>query len=237
MKLANSRVCLGKLPPPQQWQGQWRQCEFQPGLPEKFAEKDHQLNFTSSYSLGGSDGESYFSQESEIDSLIRNQQNLRRQQPQVTFPQYRLYLADYTQSHIGSRCAITDELQRQYQCILQPRARKRAVTCLTNISNIFGYKDATYTGFMTFSQKTDLWGLRAGLRVTDYNQEIDQISVNRDFSVHFLTLVPSLALTSKLGESSQVKLNYSRRVQRPEADWLNPYTDVSDPRNVKSGNP
>ncbi|WP_439557436.1 outer membrane beta-barrel family protein, partial [Dyadobacter sp.] len=106
-----------------------------------------------------------------------------------------------------------------------------------NISNIFGYKDATYTGFMTFSQKTDDWGMRVGLRVTDYNQEINQISAARKFDVHFLTLVPSLALTRKLGDAQQLKLNYSRRVQRPEADWLNPFTDVSDPRNIQSGNP
>ncbi|MEO6686776.1 MAG: outer membrane beta-barrel family protein, partial [Dyadobacter sp.] len=67
--------------------------------------------------------------------------------------------------------------------------------------------------------------------------EINQISLGREFGVHFLTLVPSLAVTRKLNDVSQIKLNYSRRVQRPEADWLNPYTDVSDPKNIQTGNP
>lgn len=203
----------------------------------KFAEKDHQLNFNSSYSLGGSDGESYFSQESKIDSLIRNQQNLRNNN------RHSLFLnADYTwpitpkatlEAGVRSRTSSNDNVNAFYN--LDRETDKYVFD--NNISNVFGYKDATYTGFMTFSQKTDLWGMRAGLRVTDYNQDINQISRNQEFSVHFLTLVPSLALTRKLGESSQVKLNYSRRVQRPEADWLNPYTDVSDPRNIRTGNP
>lgn len=203
----------------------------------KFAEKDHQLNFNSSYSIGGSDGESYFAQESTIDSLIRNQQNLRDNN------RHSLFLnADYTwpitpkatlEAGLRSRTSANDNVNAFYNLDRETNA----YVFDNNISNVFGYKDATYTGFMTFSQKTDDWGIRAGLRVTDYNQNIDQVSRNQEFSVHFLTLVPSLALTRKLGESSQVKLNYSRRVQRPEADWLNPFTDVSDPRNIRTGNP
>jgi outer membrane receptor protein involved in Fe transport len=204
---------------------------------KKFAEKDNQLNFTSSYSLGSSDGESYLSQESEIDSLLRNQQNLRDNKRRSLFlnTDYTWPIAPKSTLEVGlrSRSSSNDNTNAFYTMSKETGS----YVFDPNISNIFGYKDATYTGFMTFSQKTDLWGMRAGLRVTDYNQEINQISVNREFSVHFLTLVPSLALTRKLGESSQLKLNYSRRVQRPEADWLNPYTDVSDPRNVKSGNP
>ncbi|MCE7058504.1 TonB-dependent receptor domain-containing protein [Dyadobacter sp. CY343] len=204
---------------------------------KKFDDKDHQFTFTTSYSLGESDGESYFVQESAIDSLMRNQQNLRDNNRNSLFIN-----TDYTwpitpkatlEAGLRTRMSSNNNTNSFYNMDKETGAYEFD----ENISNIFGYRDATYTGFMTFSQKTDFWGMRAGLRVTDYNQEIDQISANREFTVHFLTLVPSLALTRKLGESSQIKLNYSRRVQRPEADWLNPFTDVSDPRNIKSGNP
>lgn len=60
----------------------------------------------------------------------------------------------------------------------------------------------------------DLWGIRAGLRLTDATQKIDQISRNQAFSTHFFYLVPSFAITRKLDEETQVKVNYSRRVQR-----------------------
>ena len=204
---------------------------------KKFDDKDHQLTFTSSYSLGESDGESYYNQESEIDSLMRNQQNLRDNKRHSLFlnTDYTWPITKKATLEVGlrSRMSANDNTNAFYNMSKETGS----YVFDPNISNVFGYKDATYTGFMTFSQKTDLWGMRAGLRVTDYNQDINQISINRAFNVHFLTLVPSLALTRKLGESAQMKLNYSRRVQRPEADWLNPYTDVSDPRNIQSGNP
>ncbi|MCE6992257.1 TonB-dependent receptor domain-containing protein [Dyadobacter sp. CY323] len=204
---------------------------------KKFDDKDHQLTFTSSYSLGGSDGESYYVQESVIDSLMRNQQNLRDNNRKSLFlnTDYTWPITPKATLEVGlrSRMSSNDNTNSFYN----KNRETGGYEFDQNISNVFGYNDATYTGFMTFSQKTDLWGMRAGLRVTDYNQSIDQISINREFKVHFLTLVPSLAVTRKLGESSQLKLNYSRRVQRPEADWLNPFTDVSDPRNVRAGNP
>ena len=204
---------------------------------KKFSEKDHQLNFTSSYSIGQSDGESYYTQESAVDSLLRDQQNFRDNNRRSLFlnTDYTWPITPKSTFEVGlrSRTSSNDNTNSFYNL----NRETGNYVFDPNISNVFGYKDATYTGFMTFSQKTDLWGLRAGLRVTDYNQEINQISINHEFSVHFLTLVPSLALTRKLGESAQLKLNYSRRVQRPEADWLNPYRDVSDPRNIQSGNP
>ncbi|TLU99585.1 TonB-dependent receptor [Dyadobacter luticola] len=204
---------------------------------KKFADKDHQFNFQSSYSLGGSDGESYFLQDSKIDSLIKNQQNLRNNNRRSLFlnTDYTWPITPKSTLEVGlrTRTSSNDNTNSFYNLNRETSSYEFD----PNISNVFSYSDATYTGFMTFSQKTDLWGMRAGLRVTDYNQNIDQVSIGREFGVQFLTLVPSLALTRKLNETSQLKLNYSRRVQRPEADWLNPYTDVSDPRNVKSGNP
>ena len=204
---------------------------------KKFDKKDQQLNFTANYSIGESEGESFFDQESLIDSLVRHQQTLRDNN------RHSLFLnSDYTwpitpkatlEAGVRSRFNTNNNTNAFYTL----NRENQDYVFDPNISNIFGYNDATYTGFMTFSQKADLWGVRAGLRLTDYNQDINQISRNREFSVHFVTLVPSLAITRKLNDVSQIKLNYSRRVQRPEADWLNPFTDVSDPRNIRSGNP
>ena len=78
---------------------------------KKFSKKDHLLNFTANYSLGNSDGESYFDQESVMDSLMRHQQNFQRQQPQITLPELGLYLADHAKSYLGSR----DQVPVQYQ--------------------------------------------------------------------------------------------------------------------------
>jgi hypothetical protein len=129
----------------------------------KFAEKDHQLNFNSSYSLGGSDGESYFSQESTIDSLIRNQQNLRNNN------RHSLFLnADYTwpinpkatlEAGVRSRSSANDNVNAFYNLDRETNS----YVFDNNISNVFGYKDATYTGFMTFLAKNRSLGCQGGL--------------------------------------------------------------------------
>ena len=204
---------------------------------KKFNKKDQQFNFTANYSIGESEGESFFDQESLIDSLVRHQQTLRDNNRHSLFlnSDYTWPITPKATLEAGVRSRLNSNNNTNAFYTLNRESQDYVFD--PNISNIFGYNDATYTGFMTFSQKADLWGIRAGLRVTDYNQDINQISRNREFSVHFVTLVPSLAITRKISDVSQIKLNYSRRVQRPEADWLNPFTDVSDPRNIRSGNP
>lgn len=106
-----------------------------------------------------------------------------------------------------------------------------------NASNEFGYSDQLYTGFVTFTQKSDDWGIRGGVRLTNVTQDINQINKNQEYTVNFTTFIPSLALTRKLSDEKQVKLNYSRRAQRPSSGQLNPFIDISDPRNIRSGNP
>lgn len=204
---------------------------------KKFKKKDHLLAFTANYTLGESDGKSIYDQESESETLERHQQNFRSNHNNMLFlnSDYTWPLAEKSTLEMGVRSRISkSESTNAFYNINQEDGSSEFDN---NVSNVFGYENFIYTGYMTFSQKTDKWGVRAGLRLTDSDQNINQISSNREFSVHFLTLVPSLALTRKLDDASQVKVNYSRRVQRPEAAWLNPFTDISDPRNIQTGNP
>ena len=204
---------------------------------KKFDKENQLFSFTANYSMGESGNDSFFDQESNIDSLDRHQKNLRNNNRKSLFlnSDYTWPITTKSTLEVGIRSRLNSS--DNTNSFFNLNAENQEFVFDPRISNIFGYKDQTYTGFMTFSQKTDMWGIRAGLRVTDYNQDINQIDINRKFTVHFLTLVPSLAITRKFNDVSQLKLNYSRRVQRPEADWLNPFTDVSDPRNIQTGNP
>lgn len=204
---------------------------------KKFRKKDHLLAFTANYSLGGSDGNSLYDQLSDAETLEQHQQNFRNNNNNSLFlnSDYTWPLAKKSTLEMGVRSRISQSENTNAFYNIDNEGSNPVFD--PNVSNIFGYKNFIYTGYMTFSQKTDDWGLRAGLRLTDAEQTVNQISSDRSFSVHFLTLVPSLAVTRKIDDASQVKINYSRRVQRPEASWLNPFTDISDPRNIQTGNP
>ncbi|WP_338868344.1 TonB-dependent receptor [Spirosoma sp. SC4-14] len=50
-------------------------------------------------------------------------------------------------------------------------------------------------------------------------------------------LLPSLNLAQKIGESSSLKLGYTRRIRRPFIDDLNPNFNTANPLNIRVGNP
>jgi outer membrane receptor protein involved in Fe transport len=57
------------------------------------------------------------------------------------------------------------------------------------------------------------------------------------FSRNYLTLLPNAHAQLALGEASGLRLAYSRRITRPYIDYLNPFVDRSDAKNLVYGNP
>lgn len=51
------------------------------------------------------------------------------------------------------------------------------------------------------------------------------------------TFVPSFFFSKKLGDNQQLKLSYSKRIERPDFRDLNPFINTSDPKNISRGNP
>jgi len=50
------------------------------------------------------------------------------------------------------------------------------------------------------------------------------------------TFVPSIFFSKKLTENSQIKLSYTKRIERPDYRDLNPFINTSDPKNLSTGN-
>ncbi len=51
------------------------------------------------------------------------------------------------------------------------------------------------------------------------------------------TFVPSIFFSKKIGENAQLKLSFSKRIERPDYWDLNPFINTSDPKNLSTGNP
>ena len=51
------------------------------------------------------------------------------------------------------------------------------------------------------------------------------------------TFVPSLYLSKKLDDRQTIKLSFSKRIERPDYDDLNPFVNTADPKNISAGNP
>jgi ferric enterobactin receptor len=51
------------------------------------------------------------------------------------------------------------------------------------------------------------------------------------------TVVPSIFLSKKIGDAQTIKLSFSKRIQRPDYEDLNPFVNTTDPKNLSTGNP
>ena len=54
---------------------------------------------------------------------------------------------------------------------------------------------------------------------------------------NYNTLVPSVYLLKKVNEKTNLKCSYSKRIQRPDYEALNPFVFTADPKNLTTGNP
>ena len=110
-----------------------------------------------------------------------------------------------------------------------------------NQSNQFEYQENINAAYFNFNRKWGKWNLQFGLRVenTDSDgiltseQENEDDRVQRNYTDYF----PSGGLTYQMNRKNQFALTYSRRIQRPNYQSLNPFEYQLDELSFSKGNP
>ncbi|GAB3268957.1 outer membrane beta-barrel family protein [Larkinella harenae] len=105
------------------------------------------------------------------------------------------------------------------------------------ISNDFIYDERTSAAYANFGNEIRKFSYQVGLR-TEYTAiETDQRTTNTRNRRDYIYLFPSVFLNYNASESQKMQINYSRRINRPSTWSLNPFIDLSDPLNIRFGNP
>jgi outer membrane receptor protein involved in Fe transport len=107
----------------------------------------------------------------------------------------------------------------------------------TNASYNYSYNDNTYAAYTSYTGKAGNFSYMAGLRFETYKYTGHLLDENSSFGYHQTGLYPSVFLTEKLDDNSDVHLNYSRRVNRPQWWQISPQTNYTNPQNPQVGNP
>jgi outer membrane receptor protein involved in Fe transport len=81
------------------------------------------------------------------------------------------------------------------------------------------------------------WELQGGLRAEYAGRDFSLADSDESFPHSYASLFPSALVSYKLGERSQVKASYSRRIRRPGSQELNPFPVFFDLQNVFLGDP
>ncbi|HEV3325795.1 MAG TPA: TonB-dependent receptor [Puia sp.] len=107
----------------------------------------------------------------------------------------------------------------------------------TAASYNYSYSDNTYAAYGSFSNQLGKFSYMAGLRFEQYNYKGNLLNIDSSFYYHTTGIYPSLFLTEKTGDNSELHLNYSRRLNRPQWWQISPLTNYSNPQNPQEGNP
>lgn len=104
-------------------------------------------------------------------------------------------------------------------------------------SNQFMYNEQIFAAYGNFSKSWDKWSFQAGLRAE--NTQSTGESPNRDqlVDLKYLNLFPSLNLSRTLNDNNQFSLSYSRRIDRPTYQNMNPFYFFLDQFTYGKGNP
>lgn len=103
--------------------------------------------------------------------------------------------------------------------------------------NSFTYKQNVYAAYMTYTGAINKFNYQLGLRGEQYYTTGDLKTTGEVNDRSAFDLFPSALLTQKIGETQELQLSYSRRIDRPDADAVNPFKYSLDPFNYFQGNP
>ena len=106
--------------------------------------------------------------------------------------------------------------------------------------NRFIYDNNIHALYATANMKFGRLGVMTGLRGEYWKvdtRSIDYYQHEEPFKKDYFQLVPSLFLNYELTESSQIQLNYTRRLRRPWGGQLNSFKNTRDASMIEFGNP
>lgn len=105
------------------------------------------------------------------------------------------------------------------------------------ISDNFTYFENVNALYSMYSGEAGSFTYQLGLRAenTRIQTELDETGEGSD--QNYLNLFPSVFLSYTLNEKNSFQVSYSRRISRPWSRMLLPFTEISDSRNRRVGNP
>ncbi|MFZ6009082.1 MAG: TonB-dependent receptor domain-containing protein [Bacteroidota bacterium] len=109
-------------------------------------------------------------------------------------------------------------------------------------TGIFDFNEQIHAAYLQFSgwqglQDEPRWKYDAGLRAEQVWNNGETINKSTSFANQYFNLFPSGTISFYSKKQNNLKLGYGRRISRPGLGQLNPFTDITDSLNQRSGNP
>jgi len=106
------------------------------------------------------------------------------------------------------------------------------------ITSRFLFNQEIHSVYALYGQSIEDFSFKAGFR-SEQTFITSHLKEPTDSLIHnnYFKLFPTIHLGYELTDKKQISLSYSKRINRPDADELNPNPEFKDPRNAEAGNP
>lgn len=107
----------------------------------------------------------------------------------------------------------------------------------STLTNNFEYSQNVLGVYVTGSYEGEKWGVKGGLRAE--NTELETYLTNIDVrnKRNYTNLFPTLHTSYKVSNKVQLQAGYSKRIFRPRLWDLNPFFNIQNNYNIRTGNP
>jgi len=106
-----------------------------------------------------------------------------------------------------------------------------------NRTSDFTNLDSKQSLYATLEYAQDKWDILLGIRPEMMRIKSQLFTLDSVINNRYFTVYPTLHTSYAIDGRNELQLNYSFRVNRPEADELNPFPEYQNPLTLKAGNP
>ena len=106
-----------------------------------------------------------------------------------------------------------------------------------NFTNVFEYLQKVLGVYGTASYEDKKWGLKLGLRLENTDLNTFLVNTEEENNQNFNNLFPSAHTSYKVSDRVSLQAGYSRRIYRPRLWDLNPFFNIRNNFNIRTGNP
>lgn len=104
-------------------------------------------------------------------------------------------------------------------------------------TNNFLYNQKVLGVYGTGSYEGDKWGVKLGLRAENTDLNTLLTTTNQSNNRNYTNLFPTLHTSYKFNKRVSVQAGYSKRIYRPRLWDLNPFFNIQNNYNIRTGNP
>lgn len=107
----------------------------------------------------------------------------------------------------------------------------------TDLSNNFEYRERVYAGYASFGHEWTKWSLQTGLRGEYTDVEGTSLTLGQTNAQKYFELFPTAHLVYAASDKHSFSANYSRKLDRPRYEDLNPFPYFVNENDYTQGNP